>query len=58
MSILRELMTNERVEPEIKTMYEYVVDYHWENTSVVHLKYIWDCAEGTAEGTGDTKEVL
>ena len=40
MSILRELMTNERVEPEIKTMYEYVVDYHWENTSVVHLKYI------------------
>jgi len=26
MSILRELMTNERVEPEIKTTYAYVVD--------------------------------
>ena len=26
MSILRELMTNEKVEPEVKTTYEYVLD--------------------------------
>jgi len=26
MSILRELMTSEKVEPEVKTTYEYVLD--------------------------------
>jgi len=26
MSILRELITNEKVEPEVKTTYEYVLD--------------------------------
>jgi len=26
MSILRELVTNEKVEPEVKTTYEYVLD--------------------------------
>ena len=26
MSILRELMTSEKVEPEVKTIYEYVLD--------------------------------
>ena len=41
MSILRELMTNEKVEPEVKTTHEYVLDLkdrlllHWKGSFAI-----------------------